>query len=67
MYLKSLPQYNLTTLDSFLYNLNPDKHTSTDFEFSTEEQTEDVLPPNKLSGMDSLLPPDEEEIDFDNI
>ena len=68
MYLKSLPQYNLTTLDSFLYNLNPDKHTNTDFEFSTEEQTEDVLPPSKLSGMDSLLPPDEEEeFDFDNI
>lgn len=68
LYLKSLPQYNLASLDSFLYNLNPEKKTDNMIEFTTEEYE---LPPSKAATMSDLPPTnsavEEEEIDFDNI
>lgn len=58
IYLKSLPQYNLSTLDSFVYNLNPIKNSSNekigaeDIEFTTEDYS---LPPNKAALMDGKI------------
>jgi translation initiation factor IF-1 len=60
LYLKSLPQYNLSSLDSFLYNLNPEKKTDNMIEFTTEDYE---LPPSKAAIMEDL-PPSVEDVDI---
>ena len=68
LYLKSLPNYNLASLDAFLYNLNPEKNSDNMIEFSTEDYE---LPPSKAATISDLPPCDDsminDDINFDDI
>jgi translation initiation factor IF-1 len=68
IYLKSLPNLNLSSLDSFLYNLNPSSSLGSDIvSFSNDSPIDDNTPIDKVDIMDKVDIIDKVDFAFDDI